>query len=152
MTKKSRKDTGGDNTPVVPLVRARKSVAKYGLAELAKQINKAYDNLLMTSAERAIRVGELLLAAKERVFHGEWQDWVRANTRITPASARGYMHLARQPEAKRKQICVLGLRQALDATVERLAGPDAPVHEMPAVREVPVHVRTVTQKIAAPYY
>jgi hypothetical protein len=36
------------------------------------------------------------------------------------------MHLAKQPEAKRKPICALGLRQALDATVERLAGPDAP--------------------------
>jgi hypothetical protein len=197
MTKRSRKDNGGDNTPLVPLVRTRKSVAvaKYGLTELAKQINKAYDSLLMTSAERAIRVGELLLAAKERVPHGEWQDWVRANTRVTPASARGYMHLARQPEAKRKQICVLGLRQALDATVERLAEPGAPpmaelevrpdkklepatvqlkVHhevrpptkvlvpvynlgtvkhpEAPRVREVPVKVTTVTQRIAAPYY
>ena len=46
--------------------------------------------------EHARHAGELLLAAKAQLSHGEWLPWLEANCQVSARSAQGYMRLARQ--------------------------------------------------------
>src|SRR5262249_23646872 len=69
------------------------------LATLAEQINAEHDNLklaLMSSCQRAIALGKLLLRAKELVKEqgGSWIEWQGANTNIDIRKAQRCMELA----------------------------------------------------------
>jgi DUF3102 family protein len=44
-----------------------------------------------TSVEKAIRIGELLTAAKSKLRHGEWLPWLRKNVVFSERTARNYM-------------------------------------------------------------
>ena len=71
------------------------------------------------AVEYAAQAGALLNRAKERVGHGEWEEWVRANCYLAPRTARGYMQLAavmtRLSSEERQTVADSPLRQALMA-------------------------------------
>jgi hypothetical protein len=69
------------------------------LLTLAKQINAEYDGLkqaLMSSCQRAIALGKLLLRAKELVKAqgGSWIEWQADNTNVDLRKAQRCMELA----------------------------------------------------------
>ena len=79
----------------------------------AGEINEAH-RLARSSAESAIhyamRCGELLTKQKEKLKHGEWKPWVKANCEFSYPSAAAYMKAARQ---KSSALDFSSLRQAL---------------------------------------
>lgn len=46
------------------------------------------------SARRAIEVGELLNEAKDRVKHGNFEEWLRTHCKLSFSTARRYMYFA----------------------------------------------------------
>jgi hypothetical protein len=67
------------------------------LATLAKQINEehgAFKSALLSSCQRAIAAGKLLLRAKELVEPGHYLEWLAANTQVPERTAQRYMDLA----------------------------------------------------------
>lgn len=90
------------------------------LDALAHEINRQQqfaDDHFRTSLQHALRVGQLLLEAKDQVGHGEWLTWLVANTSVSDRTARGYMQLARG-RGNRRPVADLGLRDALAAIAE----------------------------------
>jgi hypothetical protein len=60
------------------------------------EINKLHQDLqeLATGAlDRAIRLGELLSAAKSRLPHGQWLPWLASNVAFSERTARNYMRI-----------------------------------------------------------
>ena len=70
------------------------------LTELATRINEAYEAVASAqkgTLEYAIKTGELLQEAKNKVKHGEWSKWLELNCPNIPArTATDYMKLAEQ--------------------------------------------------------
>src|SRR5262245_33269425 len=87
------------------------------LAEHAAEINSAHveaERWLREAVHKAIRVGELLLQAKEAIGrHGQWTAWLRENITFSDRLAQAYMRLARLPVEKRNAVADLPLREAL---------------------------------------
>lgn len=55
---------------------------EHRLVELASQINAehhAAEKAAESAVEHAIRCGNLLLDARGRVPHGEWEEWLKEN-------------------------------------------------------------------------
>jgi len=96
------------------------SVARDKLAELAVAINEAHaavEACFSTGLTHAIRVGELLKAAKELVPHGEWLPWLAQNCTVSARSAQRYMLVAdrqRQLAANTNRVSHLSLREGLE--------------------------------------
>jgi hypothetical protein len=70
------------------------------------------------AVEHAVRCGELLIAAKARVEHGEWLPWLEKHCpEISDRSARAYMRLHREmgklDPAKRQRVANLTVREAI---------------------------------------
>jgi len=67
--------------------------------------------------QHALEAGRLLTEVKTALPHGQFTDWVSANTRIAPRTARAYMQLAHRipelDEAKRQRVATLPLRKAI---------------------------------------
>ena len=51
-----------------------------------------------SAVQHAIRCGELLIEQKDRLQHGEFGDWVKANCEFGQHTARIYMRAAEQNE------------------------------------------------------
>ena len=47
-----------------------------------------------TTIDHATRCGEMLLAAKSKVAHGQWESWLEENTGVSLRSSQRYMRLA----------------------------------------------------------
>jgi hypothetical protein len=67
------------------------------------QIFKAYDDLVESnraSLSHALKLGQLLIDAKETVGHGNWASWVKTNlaSKISERTAQVYMNLAKNKE------------------------------------------------------
>ena len=80
--------------------------------------------------EHFLRVGELLLRAKDVAGHGKWTDWLLSNTAISETAARGYMRMAEEypnlDAEKRQRVADLPWREALKAIAKpREADPAA---------------------------
>ena len=57
---------------------------------------------LRTSVACAIETGALLIAAKKKVGHGNFERWVANNCELSPATARRWMELAdKRPELEK---------------------------------------------------
>lgn len=72
---------------------------KPSLDELTAQIQEALNEsewFLQKSVVAAVKAGELLIAAKEQVKHGQWQQWLEAELKLNKRTAQGYMKLAKQ--------------------------------------------------------
>ena len=68
------------------------------LTDLAARINEAYEAVAAAqkgTLEYAIKTGELLQEAKNRLKHGEWSKWLELNCpSISARTAADYMKLA----------------------------------------------------------
>jgi hypothetical protein len=88
--------------------------------DIAARINAAHEAVLSAAkavVERAIEAGELVLAQKARLAHGQWLPWLAQNCpSIHPRMAQRYMRLAENRatlEAKTTRVSDLSLRGAL---------------------------------------
>jgi hypothetical protein len=66
-------------------------------AELVDKINVGHQEIVGASKdiiEKACATGKLLLEAKNRVKHGDWQKWMADNLRFTERTAQKYMLIA----------------------------------------------------------
>jgi hypothetical protein len=73
------------------------SVPAVSEEELAKSINeKIYSmlNSFRSSITHAMDVGDLLIQAKKRVGHGNFEVWVATHCQLSPRTARRYINLA----------------------------------------------------------
>lgn len=71
--------------------------SKMDLPTLAAGINEAHEQAVgaaRTAIEHARQCGEMLLAAKAKVKHGEWLPWLEKNCRVKERQARNYMRVA----------------------------------------------------------
>jgi hypothetical protein len=59
---------------------------------------------LRTSVACAIETGALLIEAKKRVRHGNFERWVTNNCELSPATARRWMELAEKRPELEKQL------------------------------------------------
>lgn len=90
------------------------------LADLAARINAAHEAAaaaLKSSVTHAMQAGELLLEAKEKVDHGEWLPWLKANFPFSDRTARLYMQIYRRREdveAKMATVADLTVREAVE--------------------------------------
>jgi hypothetical protein len=67
------------------------------LADLASQIrdhHRRANLAIRTALAHACRVGQLLMAAKAVLPHGEYLTWVRHDCGISPRTAQGYARIA----------------------------------------------------------
>jgi hypothetical protein len=84
--------------------------------DLPARINAAHADCAkaMSSAiGHAIRAGELLLRAKAKVGHGQWQKWQRDNLKFSTRTAQLYMYFAGLTVEKRNAVADLPLRTAV---------------------------------------
>ena len=64
--------------------------------------------------ERAIDAGDLLLLAKEKVKHGQWQSWLKEHCpAISIRTAQDYMRVARELPIEKRSAAFLSVREAL---------------------------------------
>ena len=68
------------------------------LAEAVNQFQRAGTKALVRGLQLYRQAGELLLEMKERLGHGEFNDWVMKHCDFDPRTARRYMQLARRWE------------------------------------------------------
>jgi hypothetical protein len=83
--------------------------SKMSPEELAKGIrDKAFSmlNNYSRSIKDAIEIGVMLIAAKERVGHGNFEAWVVEHCQTSYRSARRYMKMAREREEIEEQMKV----------------------------------------------
>jgi hypothetical protein len=92
------------------------------LTELAARINEAYEAVASAqkgTLEFAIKTGELLQEAKNKLKHGEWSKWRELNcTKIPARTAAAYMQLAKHQARlgpNRQRAADLSIRGALRA-------------------------------------
>jgi hypothetical protein len=89
------------------------------LADLAARIKAEQDLFISaarTSAEHAMRVGDLLIEAKKLVKHGEWLPWLAQHCDMSESLAQRYMRLARartEIEAKTDNCTDLSILSAM---------------------------------------
>ena len=74
------------------------------LTELAARINEAYEAVASAqkgTLEYAVKTGELLQEAKNKLKHGKWSKWLVINCPNIPArTATDYMKLAEHQSPK----------------------------------------------------
>jgi hypothetical protein len=90
------------------------------LTELAARINEAHEALVSAqkgTLEYAIKTGELLQEAKNKLKHGEWSKWLELNCpNISARTATDYMKLARNQArvgSNQQRAAELSIRGAL---------------------------------------
>ena len=94
---------------------------------LAEQINAEHDlaqACLRDSLSHALRVGELLLEARESVPHGSWLAWLEENCAFSARMAQNYMRLARKRDdlssTDDAETATLSVRDAIRQLAEEL--------------------------------
>ena len=96
------------------------------LAERIREEHQACLQSLRKGVEHALKVGELLVQAKELVKHGDWGDWVETNCDFTPRMACYYMEAFRNVQrglVKTETISEMTLKDVLfQADVEGRVG------------------------------
>lgn len=88
---------------------ARERSELQGLATEINSEHAAVEASLRTGLAHALRAGELLIAAKSLVGHGEWLSWLAANCAVSERTAQAYMRLtANRPELEAKSATGCG--------------------------------------------
>jgi hypothetical protein len=79
------------------------------LAELIREADRMAIATMGNGLEHARHCGKLLIHAKRLVKHGQWEIWLKANTKIAIRTAQSYMALARlsEPEWRKKKNMTL---------------------------------------------
>lgn len=101
--------------------RRVEDMSELTLSELAEQANDAakdVDGYASATVESAVRCGMLLLTAKEKVKHGQWQTWLEANFQKDIRQARRYMQIAKGTHAS-----VLSGADSIRDAIRKIAGP-----------------------------
>jgi hypothetical protein len=85
-----------------------------GDATSADEINSLHKDLLdlgNTALEKAIRIGELLVANKAAVRHGDWLDWIEKNLDFDCRQVQNYMSIyeRRDELSNTQRIAHLGI-------------------------------------------
>jgi hypothetical protein len=96
--------------------------------DLARAINEKVAQItssLRTSVARAIETGDLLIVAKKKVGHGNFERWVAGNCQLSPATARRWMELAEKRPEIEKQLAAksLNLSDLNLSSARRLIAP-----------------------------
>lgn len=94
------------------------------LAVEIREEHEACEHDAQSAVERAIRCGEMLTEAKDKVAHGEWLPWLEANFPAAKTTAQGYMRLAQDGNAQR--VAHLPVREALAELAEPRSDPEPP--------------------------
>jgi hypothetical protein len=86
---------------------------------------------LRTSVACAIETGALLIEAKRRLGHGNFERWVADNCHLSPATARRWMELANKKPELEKQLATksLNLSDLNLSSARRLIAPPPPPPE-----------------------
>jgi hypothetical protein len=107
------------NTPAIV------AKAEDSLQQLARHINEQHEQHVQATEQaldRARQAGALLIEVKDRLQHGQWLPWLRANcSQISERTARRYMTLARRWEevvAKTDNVADLTYAEALRLLAE----------------------------------
>ena len=100
------------------------------LAALAVRIKCEHEEVrkgLMSSVIHAIKAGEALSKAKEKVKHGEWSRWIHNNCELSERTAQLYMRMAAKRTAieegqNRNGVAEMSLRGAIAVMTNQRAG------------------------------
>ena len=91
------------------------------LAARIREEHRQFFESMNRGLEHALAAGQLLIAAKEQIKHGEWLGWLEEHCEIDERLAQKYMRVAREmPKLAEKQpantprVADLSFRQALD--------------------------------------
>jgi hypothetical protein len=84
----------------------------------AEEINELYSEVIdgvRTTLSKAIAIGELLIAQKEKIERGEWILWIENNLRFDAVTANRYMRLYRHKDqlANKSPGTYSGIKSAL---------------------------------------
>ena len=85
------------------------------MQELATQINEQHrlvEGAARATINYALQAGQLLLEAKSRCRHGQWQPWLEVNFEDSVRTAQSYMRIADhwpEIEAKAQSSALLSL-------------------------------------------
>jgi Protein of unknown function (DUF3102) len=100
------------------------------LPDLAVKINdfaNKAEGYARSAMDIAVATGGLLLIAREKVSHGEWEAWLTDNCTLAPRTARAYMRLANNikslPEQERQRVADLPVREAIRAITTTADAP-----------------------------
>lgn len=104
---------------------------KNRLNEIAHQINAEhaiFRDSLRKGLRHAKQVGDMLLEAKDWVEHGKWTNWVRANCKFSPRTARMYIRISRnweklETKMKTATVADLTVRDAVKFLAENSKEP-----------------------------
>jgi hypothetical protein len=83
--------------PPVSVASAPPKIADMSEEELAKTIKEKISFMLTSfksSVTHAMDVGDLLIEAKKRVGHGNWEEWLKDHCQLSFSTARRYIRLA----------------------------------------------------------
>src|SRR5690606_25466065 len=88
------------------------------LSELINDIareHNACQEACKNAVQHAVAAGKLLVAAKELVKHGEWGQWLKANTKISQRQASTYMAIAKRWESipNSQRASIFSIREAM---------------------------------------
>src|SRR5690349_10402886 len=120
-----------------------------GVDELSHAIRAMHEyswQLAVKTVEGARHTGVLLRAAKAKVPHGQWAQWVKENCGFSLRSAQGYMQLVDVDPSQEAQR--LGIRRVLDLHAEHREAPSrtvtvqmSPSRPLVTKSAVPIYVR-----------
>ena len=93
------------------------------LARTANQSHERAESFARDAVGHAITAGMALLAAKQKITHGEWLPWLQGNFNGSQRSAQAYMRVAANAQRAADLESAGSIREAL----RELAGPK-PAH------------------------
>lgn len=127
----------------IPLMRATPTVTAEGnpllLPELAMRIKEEHTQvlgLLRSGLQHARQAGELLIAAKEQVVHGDWRSWVEANCELAERTAQAYMRIAKhwqEIEANPQFVADMTVNEAQRLIAKPKVSPEASTRPVQAL-------------------
>ena len=97
-----------------------------GLAAIVRDEHLAIEAAAQNVFEHAVEAGMALLAAKERVGHGDWLRWLQRSCDIEKRTAQRYMQIAGARDelaANTSRVTHLSLRGLLAAATKKPARP-----------------------------
>jgi hypothetical protein len=142
---------------VIPITRARFQIAGASPEQLAAEIQREHEACereheackaaFSSTLDHGYMAGQMLIAVKGKLPHGEWQPWLTENCPALPhRTARLYMQLVRNwpqiQEAKTASVAVMG-------TVEAIALIAKPKPTTPEPKPLAEHLREAMQHIKA---
>ena len=120
----------GQPAPLEQAPDLRVSLSSDGDATFADEINERYHNIVRhgeAAFAEAIRIGELLVANKAAVRHGDWVKWIEKNIVFDIRTAQNYMRLFEQRDVLKNES-VSYLTKAYALLAEKTGRQPAPAN------------------------